>query len=282
MEFKDRLKEQRKQRKLSQQKLADEIFVSRSAVAKWENGLGIPNEASYTALLTFFELTPEQFPLNEENEVVCVTKNKTIRRLSVCVIALSVMMVATLAILFINASNHGFGLTSRAAAGEQWRDCELYHTEEYDFYVDYFGDIDEWGGLMNFCAVRNQAVGYQRIDIGAHRLALYREDAFVGYIYAFATEQGFLYVIPATTTVFKGEGNKINILYTSFPYITVNGEEITGEHRAFFELSSEMSEFYYKDERYEIRPAKGDEIFYQGAVTVAPQIDLQDGVSITP
>ena len=156
MEFKDRLKEQRKRRNLSQQKLADEIFVSRSAVAKWENGLGIPNEASYTALLDFLALTPEQFPLNEENEAVCVTKNKTIRRLSVCVIVLSVIMSATLMILLVNTSKYGFGLTSRAAAGEPWRDGELYHTEEYDFYADYFGDIDEWGGLMSFCAVTTE------------------------------------------------------------------------------------------------------------------------------
>ena len=37
--FKDKLKELRKQKGLSQQELADKLFVSRSAVAKWENSL---------------------------------------------------------------------------------------------------------------------------------------------------------------------------------------------------------------------------------------------------
>ena len=56
MEFKDRLKTLRSERKISQQALADAIFVSRSAVAKWENGLGIPSKDSYFALLEYFEI----------------------------------------------------------------------------------------------------------------------------------------------------------------------------------------------------------------------------------
>lgn len=56
MEFKDKLKSLRKERGLSQQALADSIFISRSAVAKWENGLGLPNDESMNALLTYFDV----------------------------------------------------------------------------------------------------------------------------------------------------------------------------------------------------------------------------------
>ena len=35
-------------------------------MAKWENGLGLPNRASYEALLAYFEITEDAFPLNEE------------------------------------------------------------------------------------------------------------------------------------------------------------------------------------------------------------------------
>ena len=38
MEFKEKLKKARSERNISQQALADAIFVSRSAVAKWEIG----------------------------------------------------------------------------------------------------------------------------------------------------------------------------------------------------------------------------------------------------
>lgn len=37
-EMKDRLTEMRKRAKLSQQDLADKLFVSRSTVSRWENG----------------------------------------------------------------------------------------------------------------------------------------------------------------------------------------------------------------------------------------------------
>lgn len=40
MELCEKLKELRKKRGVSQQELADAIFASRSAVAKWESGNG--------------------------------------------------------------------------------------------------------------------------------------------------------------------------------------------------------------------------------------------------
>ena len=46
MEFSEKLKELRQQKGVSQTKLAADIHISRSAVAKWENGLGLPSEDS--------------------------------------------------------------------------------------------------------------------------------------------------------------------------------------------------------------------------------------------
>lgn len=50
MEFKERLKKLRTKHGLTQEALARKIFVSRSAIAKWEAGLGMPNEESIEAL----------------------------------------------------------------------------------------------------------------------------------------------------------------------------------------------------------------------------------------
>lgn len=54
MKFKDKLKQIRKARGLSQQSLADAIHISRSAIAKWENGLGYPNPDALESLITYF------------------------------------------------------------------------------------------------------------------------------------------------------------------------------------------------------------------------------------
>ena len=55
--FKDKLKELREKAGLSQQALADKLFVSRSAVAKWENGNGIPSDVNLEAIYELFNVT---------------------------------------------------------------------------------------------------------------------------------------------------------------------------------------------------------------------------------
>lgn len=94
MEFKNKLKELRKQKGISQQALADAIFVSRSAVAKWENGLGYPSQDSLDALTGFFGVEESWFR-TEEPERVITQKNRVILRLS------RGMMGAVLAFLLI-------------------------------------------------------------------------------------------------------------------------------------------------------------------------------------
>ena len=43
MEFNEKLQELRKGKGLTQEELAQAIFVSRTAVSKWESGRGYPN-----------------------------------------------------------------------------------------------------------------------------------------------------------------------------------------------------------------------------------------------
>lgn len=50
MEMKDKLKKLRQEKGMTQAQLAEALFVSRSTVAKWENGLGLPNPESMAAL----------------------------------------------------------------------------------------------------------------------------------------------------------------------------------------------------------------------------------------
>lgn len=96
MEFKDKLKSLRKERGLSQQALADSIFISRSAVAKWENGLGLPGKESMDALLNYFDLPQEYFATDRPEEVL-IKKNKLIRKMKVALTA----SIAILGLLFV-------------------------------------------------------------------------------------------------------------------------------------------------------------------------------------
>ena len=65
--FKDKLKELREEFGLSQQALADKLFVSRSAIAKWENGFGIPSDVNLESLCKLFNV--EEDVLLDKNEL---------------------------------------------------------------------------------------------------------------------------------------------------------------------------------------------------------------------
>ena len=54
MEFNEKLQELRKQKGLTQEELAEMLYVSRAAVSKWESGRGYPNIDSLKAISKFF------------------------------------------------------------------------------------------------------------------------------------------------------------------------------------------------------------------------------------
>ncbi len=60
MEFNEKLQELRKTKGLTQEELALAIFVSRTAVSKWESGRGYPNIDSLKALAKFFSVTVDE------------------------------------------------------------------------------------------------------------------------------------------------------------------------------------------------------------------------------
>ncbi|MBO8423772.1 MAG: helix-turn-helix transcriptional regulator [Firmicutes bacterium] len=59
MEFKDRLRELRISRNLSQMQLAKELHLSQSAVAKWELGKTEPSSSAIISLAKFFDETTD-------------------------------------------------------------------------------------------------------------------------------------------------------------------------------------------------------------------------------
>lgn len=66
MELKDKLQELRKNKNLSQEKLAEKLDVSRQAVAKWENGETYPDIDNLISLSDIFNITLDRL-LKEDN-----------------------------------------------------------------------------------------------------------------------------------------------------------------------------------------------------------------------
>ena len=66
MEFHEKLQHLRKQKGLTQEALAQQLFVSRAAVSKWEYGRGYPSIDSLKALADCFSVTVDQLLSGEE------------------------------------------------------------------------------------------------------------------------------------------------------------------------------------------------------------------------
>ena len=134
MEFKDKIKTLRHDKGISQQALADAIFVSRSAVAKWENGLGFPSDDSMAALTAYFGVSASFFTADEP-DVIIVEKNRKISRLTAVLTALFVTMLLLL-ISLVYLLLCGYRFTSLSAAGDYCSDWPCIRTAEYDFYLN--------------------------------------------------------------------------------------------------------------------------------------------------
>ena len=66
MEFNEKLQELRKQKGLTQEELAEYLYVSRTAISKWESGRGFPNIESLKAISKFFSVSLDELLSGEE------------------------------------------------------------------------------------------------------------------------------------------------------------------------------------------------------------------------
>lgn len=65
MEFNEKLQTLRKERGVTQEELAEALFISRTAVSKWESGRGYPNIDSLKALSAFFSVSLDDLICSE-------------------------------------------------------------------------------------------------------------------------------------------------------------------------------------------------------------------------
>jgi len=75
MEFNKKLQELRKQKGLTQEELAELLFVSRTAVSKWESGRGYPTIDSLKQIAKFYGITVDELLSGEE--LLSIAKEET-------------------------------------------------------------------------------------------------------------------------------------------------------------------------------------------------------------
>ena len=98
MEFNEKLQELRKSRALTQEELAESLFVSRTAISKWESGRGYPNIDSLKEISRFFSVTIDELICSEEMISVAESEKKEFSRryLSLLCSALDILQAVLL------------------------------------------------------------------------------------------------------------------------------------------------------------------------------------------
>lgn len=80
MEFGEKLQQMRKGKGLTQEELADAIYVSRAAISKWESGRGYPSIDSLKDISHFFDISIDDLLSVEKLLCIAQKENKSVIR----------------------------------------------------------------------------------------------------------------------------------------------------------------------------------------------------------
>ena len=104
-EFSEILRELRSKENLSQEALGNIVHVSRSAIAKYENGLGLPSEEVIEALCKYFKVEKDYLFPKEDVEQLITEKNIIInnqkKRHLIITLSLSLIIIILISLLII-------------------------------------------------------------------------------------------------------------------------------------------------------------------------------------
>lgn len=200
MELKDKLKQLRLEQKLTQAQLAEKLFVSRSTVAKWENGLGLPSPESMERIAECFGIPADDLSTTEP-ETVIVEKNKRIRWSVIGSITGWVAMLVLVVVMYIlpfAIHNSSYGFTPEMAAGN-YADERYIDTGDYRiFYFQFEGDWEDgrhWSSLQGWRPVRKRFWGCTVSEEDYSYRVITKDNYVVGRLYSIKGKHGYYNLI---------------------------------------------------------------------------------------
>ena len=236
MEFKEKLKALRLKRGISQSALAKAIFVSRSAVAKWESGLGLPSDGSLEALSAYFGV--DKSYLIEKTD----KKERTVLRYTVIFIkAVALFLLfSTSAILCASVLCDSYGVTPELAAGE-FRDNPYFEGDGYRiYYSSMMTLISEGEGgeelqrevLSSFRPLRRVPLGWRlfKEDYRYRKLYLAGTDTAVGLIYSIKGNTAYHNIIKISLN--KLDEKTLDLLF--FDEVYIGGKPHEARESSYF------------------------------------------------
>ncbi len=100
MEFNEKLQELRKQKGLTQEELAAKLYVTRTAISKWESGRGYPNIDSLKRISSFFGITVDDL-LSTEQLLIIANENNNQAKRNACDLVSGLMDISVFLLFFL-------------------------------------------------------------------------------------------------------------------------------------------------------------------------------------
>lgn len=239
MEMKDKLKKLRQEKGMTQAQLAEALFVSRSTVAKWENGLGLPNPESMAALEQLFNINAEDVATTEPEQVI-VTKNRRLHFLRFVGWAVIMAMIVFWCGLPFAIRDGDYGFTPGMAAGP-FADDPYIDTGDYRiYYTSFEGEWDDgrhWRSLSNFRPVHKHIWGCTVSNEDYEREYIIQDRTVVGLLYSIKGRRGYYNLI---MHLFRYENPEYMF---GLETVSIYGVEYEVQHGFFF-ITPEPVEFF--------------------------------------
>ncbi len=100
MELNEKLQQLRKQKNLTQEELAHALYVSRTAISKWESGRGYPSIDSLKAIAKFFGISVDELLSGEQLLTLAEADHKQ-KRSNLCDLLFGLLDISVLLLLFL-------------------------------------------------------------------------------------------------------------------------------------------------------------------------------------
>lgn len=134
MEFSKKLQNLRKQKGITQEELANKLYVSRTAVSKWESNRGYPSLDSLKDIANYFDVTLDELLSSKELVSVCEeVSTKKINKLKALVFG--ILDLAVLLLLFLPFFTQKVGETLQEVSLITLTEKALYLRVLYYFSV---------------------------------------------------------------------------------------------------------------------------------------------------
>ena len=169
MDFREKLQQLRKQKELTQEQLAEELFVSRTAISKWESGKGYPNIDSLKSISKIFSISIDDLLSSEELISLAASENRSNIN-KVFGLVYGILDLAALAFIFLPFYGQPDGEAIRAVTLLAYQDISDFTRLVYYVFFIFMTALgiaelailyienEKWLNASKICSIVNHAL----------------------------------------------------------------------------------------------------------------------------